>query len=202
MPFSQPKGSDDKRWALKAATASRHERVERLYDRLNFARRDHRQHFLLANFIAYRHILPSLADSEIHGAVEHNISLLAGDLDRLDIAGLPGEIACPVPATAGLGVRYVLAGSSFGKKVLARRWEVATGRRAPSFLRDTTLQAEWSVVAADLKRVTRNPGTLEEVISEARLCFSVFEGAFLAASAFMESNGVVKTYEEPLRLAI
>ena len=202
MPSPQPEGTDGIRWTLRTETAFCHESVERLYQQLNFARRDHRQHFLLAHFVAYRHVLPALAGSKIQAAVEHNMSLLVEDLRRLGMAGFPGAIACPVPPNAGPGVRYVLAGSSFGKKVLARRWETATRARAPRFLLEARLQTEWSDVAADLKRLTGHPETLKEAISDARLCFAVFETAFLAASDFMESDDVLPPYEEPLRYAI
>lgn len=202
IPSLQSKGADSARWALRAETALCHENVERLYVRLNFARQDHRQHFLLAHFLAYRHMLPSLAGSETQAALEHNISLLAEDLHRLGIAGFPGAIACPVPPNAGLGIRYVIAGSSFGKKVLARRWETATRAPAPGFLLETTLQAQWSDVAADLERLTGQPETLKEAICDAKLCFAVFETAFLAASDFLESDDVLPPYEELLRYAI
>ena len=165
------------RFALRAATAAAHRRVDALYAHLNLSRRDDYVRFLLGHAAAFLPIEAALAaagaDALMPGwSRRRRINALLDDLTALDLTA-PTSIPPPPfdGAAAVLGGLYVLEGSRLGGAVLVRG--VAPGLPTAFLAPETT--SSWRAITTLLDARLATPAALAKATSAANAVFSVFE---------------------------
>lgn len=165
------------RFALRAATAAAHARVDTLYSRLDLSRPGDYGRFLASHAAAFIPIEEALvaagADALIPGWSRRRRSkALLGDLTAL---GLTAPTSKPAPpfddAAAVLGGLYVLEGSRLGGAVLVRG--VAPGLPTAFLAPETT--SSWRAVTTLLDARLATATALAKATSAANAVFSVFE---------------------------
>ncbi|MEO1705088.1 MAG: biliverdin-producing heme oxygenase [Pseudomonadota bacterium] len=152
---------------------------------LDLAERSGLSTFLVGNAIAYAGLMPM--DDAFSGHVSRRLKLLARDLGALGVP-LPrdAKLIDAMPSASVLGVRYVVAGSALGGRVLARHHSGATDarvRRAGAFLGDESLGSYWSDLLKELNGDEDAGPQSDAVVSGAHRCFALFEAAFARALA-------------------
>lgn len=165
------------RFALRAATAAAHRRVDALYAHLNLSRRDDYVRFLLGHAAAFLPIEAALAaagaDALMPGWSRRRRSKAL--LDDLTALGLTAPTSRPPPpfdgAAAVLGGLYVLEGSRLGGAVLVRG--VAPGLPTAFLAPETT--SSWRAITTLLDARLATPAALAKATSAANAVFSVFE---------------------------
>ena len=168
------------RLALRAGTAADHERVDRLFSRLDLARPDHYRLFLTAQAAAH---LPIEAALDAAGASRlladwkerRRRELLIADLEALGVT-IPAPAQAPQlrSSEAILGAIYVLEGSRLGAAVLSRRLSPDAPRR---FLTARQQPGAWRKLLEKLDESLYQPALAEGAIESARQVFMRFEAA-------------------------
>lgn len=84
----------------------------------------------------------------------------------------------PTTGSAGLGVAYVVEGSSLGGKVIYRQLDYLFGHSAAGrhFFRGSTSDRQrWQALCRDLEAEGQNPDAIQEIIDGAAAAFAFFE---------------------------
>ena len=165
------------RWALRAATADAHARLDTLYSRLDLSRCGDYRRFLASHAAAFLPVEAGLAragaDDLVPGWSERRRgAALRADLAALGVT-LPPTHAAPAFNDEGalLGGLYVLEGSRLGGAVLIRA--VAAG--APTaFLRPET-PPSWRAFTALLDLKLTSDASIDRAAAAANAVFAVFE---------------------------
>ena len=176
------------RAALRAATAAEHERVDRLFSRLNLAVEEDYRRFLLAQAAAFLPIEDRLnaggtAELVPDWGSRRRAHLLRADLSAL---GTDEPIGIPPPpldsSAAQLGALYVLEGSRLGGAVLKR----GLAEDAPrSFLSSPQIQSSWRKLLETLDMFLYRSDRLDAAITAAKDVFQNFEAG---GQLFLESR--------------
>jgi|GEM_PF-793733 len=138
---------------LRSATRETHERTDAAFSTLDLADAGDYAVFLGSHWLAYSALEPAFAATlPMAQRPPAMAALLAADLRALDVAAP----ALTVPAFTGdaLGAAYVVAGSHFGKRVLARRQGRADSdgmRAATAYLASPALAEYWPVLQAAIE---------------------------------------------------
>lgn len=165
------------RFALRAATAAAHARVDILYSRLDLSRPGDYGRFLTSHAAAFIPIEEALvaadADALIPGWSRRRRSKAL--LDDLTVLGLTAPRSRPPPpfdgAAAVLGGLYVLEGSRLGGAVLVRG--VAPGLPTAFLAPEAT--SSWRAITTLLDAHLATASALAKATSAANAVFSVFE---------------------------
>ncbi|MCJ7421938.1 biliverdin-producing heme oxygenase [Sphingomicrobium astaxanthinifaciens] len=172
------------RAALKAATASRHEALDRRLAALDLARGDDYARFLRAQAAALLPVEAALdhagAASVIPRWAEHRRGpALLADLDRLGHALPPPVVLAPLLGTPDiLGAAYVLEGSRLGGIVLRRGLPPGAPRAFLAHAGPTP----WRDFVALLEQKLASP--VDRAVAE-RAAILVFEAFARAADAYV-----------------
>jgi heme oxygenase len=166
------------RAALRAGTRAEHERVDRLFGRLDLAAsRDYRL-FLLAQATAFLPVEAALERAGVAAIVpdwpcRRRSQLLRDDLAALD-AALPAQEPAPdlLGAPAILGAVYVVEGSRLGGATLRR--DLAPGL-PQSFLADKRVPGGWRKLLETLDHSLYETAAIDSALQAARAVFGCFE---------------------------
>ena len=167
------------RGVLKRATGASHADVDALYSTLDLTLRGDYTRFLASNLSA----LSALPRAAFHQTLIDHIAQSIADL-QADLGEL-GDKSPPVAAInhdlAPIGVQYVLAGASFGKRVLKARWarsQDQTVLRAGRYLTSKSNEALWQEFLSWTKLA--RPDSAEEVVivGSANATFELFKASF------------------------
>jgi heme oxygenase len=170
------------RAALRAATADAHDRVDRLFSRLDLARPGDYRLFLQAQASAHLPIEAALDDGGIAALLPDWPERRRAHLLVADLAALGIDIPAPVPPPllsgphAMLGAAYVLEGSRLGGAVLKR--SLSPG--APvSFLNASQMPGAWRKLLERMDHFLYETAALEAAVGAARNVFNCFEAGGL-----------------------
>lgn len=125
------KNKDHIRWVLRDKTQITHQHVDDLFSQLDLALYDDYRRFVQSNKAAFdlleRHQLPA----EIKDFIGYNRAALKQDAMVLGIKDpiFKDEALSQPRPLHPIGVHYVLAGASFGKKILKDRWAASSDAR-------------------------------------------------------------------------
>jgi heme oxygenase len=166
--------------ALRAATAADHERVDRLFSKLDLSSNADYRRFLTAQAAAHLPIEAALEAAGITALLadwperRRSASLLA-DLEQL---GIEAPAPLPPPPLTGepamLGAAYVLEGSRLGGAFLKRSLAPEAPRR---FLAAAQQAGAWRKLLAKLDESLYEPARVEGACKAARQVFGRFENA-------------------------
>jgi heme oxygenase len=171
------------RFALRAATAAAHARVDALYSRLDLSRPDDYARFLLSHAAAFLPVEAALIEAGADALLPGWSSRRRGEHLRADLAALslsvpPVEIAPRFSNEAErLGGLYVLEGSRLGGAMLVR--SVAPTLPTAFLAPETT--SSWRAFTTLLDARLTSAAALAEATSAANAVFSVFEHRARAA---------------------
>lgn len=168
---------------LRAETGDRHRRLDAAFGELSLAERADYALFLRAHAGAYGALLrgaePRTTLALGLGTIR---GLLAEDLRGLDAAEPPG---IPAPCLRGtLGLRYVIAGSHFGKRVLDRRRARSLDPRvldAGRYMASPLLREMWRQVLSDLADAGAEGPVADDAVHDADRVFALFQDSLHAA---------------------
>jgi heme oxygenase len=170
------------RLALRAGTAAEHERVDRLFSRLDLSEGGDYARFLGAQASAH---LPIEAALDAAGAgniledwpLRRRAHLLLADLEELGIAP-PALIEPPQIAdqSAALGAIYVLEGSRLGGAMLKRSLPDTAPKR---FLDAPQAPGSWRKLLESLDHFLYETSALESALNMAKQVFQRFEAGGL-----------------------
>jgi heme oxygenase len=165
------------RFALRAATAAAHARVDSLYSRLDLSRPGDYGRFLASHAAAFIPIEEALAAAGADALIpswsrRRRSKALLDDLTALGVTAPTSKPAPPFDDSAAvLGGLYVLEGSRLGGAVLVRG--VAAGLPTAFLAPETT--SSWRAVTTLLDARLATPFALAKATSAANAVFSVFE---------------------------
>jgi len=165
------------RFALRAATAAAHARVDSLYTRLDLSRRDDYARFLLGHAAAFLPVEAALIDAVARAFGPGWTPSCRGHRLRDDLAALgltvPPLAAAPDFSTEAerLGGLYVLEGSRLGGAMLVRG--VAPGLPRAFLAPEAT--SSWRAFTTMLDSRLTSASALEKATGAANAVFSVFE---------------------------
>jgi heme oxygenase len=166
------------RAALRAATAEDHERVDRLFSRLDLGSDADYRLFLTAQAAAHLPVEAALDASGIMAFVPNWPERRRSDLLLADLAelGIDPPVAVPSPPLdeepAILGATYVLEGSRLGGAFLKR----GLAAHAPCrFLSAPQEAGAWRKLLAKLDESLYEPARVEGACETARQVFKRFE---------------------------
>jgi heme oxygenase (biliverdin-IX-beta and delta-forming) len=166
------------RSALRAGTAAEHDRVDRLFSRLDLRCEEDYRRFLLAQAAAFLPIEERLDDA---GSIEFVPDWMArrrAHLLRADLAALGADEPVRIPSpplespAARLGAIYVLEGSRLGGAVLKRGLAETSPR---SFLAAPQNQGSWRKLLESLDMFLYRSDLLEAATAAAKEVFQNFE---------------------------
>lgn len=173
------------RFALRDATASAHQRLDRGFAALNLCRLADYRLFLEANAAALlplemlaescgaAALLPDWPERKRSAAIASDIAAAGGQVQDVPVASITLEPA------ALCGLLYVLEGSRLGARVLLE--QVSKGdagvRNATAFLRHGLAERYWQGFVPLLERVVRTPALLREAIDATQFTFAHYEKA-------------------------
>ena len=166
------------RVALRAGTAAEHDRVDRLFSRLDLALEEDYRRFLLAQAAAFLPIERRLDQAGTAELVPDWSSRRRADLLRADLSvlGVDEPVCIPSPPldspAAQLGAVYVLEGSRLGGAVLKRGLPQAAPRR---FLSAPQIQGSWRKLLESLDKFLYPSDRLETAMAAAKEVFRNFE---------------------------
>lgn len=177
LDAAAPASDTSPRFALRAATAAAHARVDALYSSLDLSRPDDYTRFLTSHAAAYLPVEQALAragaDDLVPGwSARRRGAALSTDLAAMGLAVPPAQ---PAPAFDGeaeiLGGLYVLEGSRLGGAVLVR--SVTPG--LPTAFLAPEEASSWRGFVAQLDRRLASPAALNRATQSALAVFAVFE---------------------------
>ena len=166
------------RAALRAATAEDHDRVDRLFSRLDLGSDASYRLFLTAQAAAHLPVEHALEAAGVAAMLpdwpgRRRSALLLADLAEL---GIEPPAPVPPPPLAGeaeiFGAAYVLEGSRLGGAYLKRSLSPGAPRR---FLGAAQEAGAWRKLLAKLDESLYEPARLEESCESARQVFRRFE---------------------------
>jgi heme oxygenase len=164
--------------ALRAATAADHERVDRLFSRLDLGSDADYRLFLTAQAAAHLPIEHALETAGVSALIPDWLNRRRADLLLADLSelGVEPPSAVPPPILAGepaiLGAAYVLEGSRLGGAFLKRGLAPHAPRR---FLAAAQSAGAWRKLLAKLDESLYEPARLGEACETARQVFMRFE---------------------------
>lgn len=165
------------RFALRAATAAAHRRVDALYAHLNLSLRDHYACFQLGHAAAYLPIEAALIGGDV-GRFSTGCSpsrrgdRLRDDLAKLGLTVPPLAVAPDFSSAAErLGGHYVLEGSRLGGAVLVR----GVAPDLPTAFLAPETGSSWRAFTALIDTRLSSAAALAKAKSAANAVFSVFE---------------------------
>jgi heme oxygenase len=164
--------------ALRAATAADHERVDRLFSRLDLGSELDYRLFLTAQAAAHLPIEQALETAAVSALIpdwpdRRRSELLLADLAELGVEPPPAVPPPPLEgASAVLGAAYVLEGSRLGGAYLKRSLTPQAPRR---FLAAAQAAGAWRKLLAKLDESLYEPAQVEEACETARQVFMRFE---------------------------
>jgi heme oxygenase len=170
------------RQALRAGTASEHERVDRLFSRFDLSRIEDYRLFLSAQAAAHLPVEAALDTAGAERIVEdwptrRRAALLLADLEEL---GLPQPRPMEAPElkddAAILGAIYVLEGSRLGGAMLKRSLPDIAPKR---FLGATQAPGNWRKLLESLDHFLYETVALESALLAAKQVFERFEAGGL-----------------------
>ena len=166
------------RAALRAGTAAEHDRVDRLFSRLNLALEEDYRRFLLAQAAALLPIEERLDAGGTAELVPDWGSRRRADLLRADLAALGADEPFLIPPpplqspAAQLGAVYVLEGSRLGGAVLKRGLSETAPRR---FLSAPQNKGSWRKLLEILDKCLYRSDRLDAAMIAAKEVFQNFE---------------------------
>jgi heme oxygenase len=168
------------RAALRAATADDHERVDRLFSRLDFGSDAGYRLFLTAQAAAHLPVERALEAANVAALLPDWFQRRRADLLLADLAELGVDPPAPVPPPALatqasiLGAVYVLEGSRLGGAYLKRSLAPHAPRR---FLAAAQEAGAWRKLLAKLDESLYERARVEAACESARQVFDRFEKA-------------------------
>lgn len=165
--------------SLRRATAAAHDEVENLYDTLDLTREPDLVHFLMAHHVAVSSIETAIDDLDAGGF--GLLPLIRSDLDRLGCRRQPPVAIGIDPSHHPLGLRYVVAGSRLGARILAGRASASPSARvrsATGYLTAARGDGLWRDFLIRSESPSVGPGDQDAIIKAALCGFSSFGSAF------------------------
>lgn len=166
------------RAALKTRTDPTHRRLDDAFGHVNLATFSGYALFLRVHERSYAALSEMAhADRALSTLVSAVHPLLQQDLKSLGIKAHAAHATGAVPALHPLGVRYVLAGSHFGKRVLLKRWsrsEDVRVLRAGTYLDSDLLRDDWPSVLSALSYVPPDAPDADAIVDSALWTFNLF----------------------------
>lgn len=169
------------RAALRAATASEHERVDAAFSRFNLSETAGYRAFLLAQAEGFLPVEAALDGAGAETILTDWPARRRGDLLRADLAALTVTLPEPfsVPSfisgkASMLGAIYVLEGSRLGGAVLKR---TVPGHFPRRFLEARQAAGSWRTLLQTLDEFLIRPGDLDVAIAAAKEVFARFAEA-------------------------
>lgn len=166
------------RAALRAGTAAAHDRVDRLFSRLDLAVEEDYRLFLLAQAAAFLPIEDRLDAAATVDVVPDWMSRRRAHLLRADLCALGAEEPVRIPSpplespAAKLGAIYVLEGSRLGGAVLKRTLAETSPR---SFLAAPQNHGSWRKLLESLDMFLYRSDRLDAAMTAAKEVFQNFE---------------------------
>jgi heme oxygenase (biliverdin-IX-beta and delta-forming) len=170
------------RFALKAATAAEHERIDRLFGAACFSTSNGYRAFLRAQAAAFLPIEAALDQAGVERLIEDWPARRRGDLLRADFAEFGDALPPPLPGprfngpAGAAGCIYVLEGSRLGGAVLKRALPADAPRR---FLAAPQTPGSWRKLLERLDTLLYRPDLVDAAIQAARHVFQRFEAGGL-----------------------
>lgn len=175
---------------LRRATASNHERVDRLFSRLDLSDDGDYRRFLAAQAAAHLPVEQAIEEAGAERLLpdwptRRRASQLRQDLGACDVP-LPEPVLTPALGSDAklLGAVYVLEGSRLGGAILKRSVGVHMPR---AFLGAPHAAGAWKKLLAELDVRLHEPAQVEEASDIARQVFDCFE---VAGYLFIELSSV------------
>lgn len=176
------------RAALRAATASEHERVDAAFSRFDLASATGYRGFLTAQAEAFLPVEAALDEAGAATFLPDWPERRRGDLLRADLAHLNVTLPEPFPIPAFIsgkasmfGAIYVLEGSRLGGAVLNK---TVPGHFPRRFLEARQAAGSWRKLLQALDDFLIRPGDLDAAVTAAKEVFACFERG---AKAHLES---------------
>jgi heme oxygenase (biliverdin-IX-beta and delta-forming) len=170
------------RFALKAATAAEHERVDRLFGAASFSTLNGYRAFLRAQAAAFLPVEAALDQAGAGWLIDDWPERRRGDLLRADLAEFGEALPPPLPGpgfngpAGAAGGIYVLEGSRLGGAVLKRALPAGAPRR---FLAAPQTPGSWRKLLERLDTLLYRPDLVDAATQAARQVFQRFEAGGL-----------------------
>lgn len=182
---------------LRQETRALHDATERSFAVFDLATREGYIAFLRAQAVALGVAERWLDDQDMTALVadwpaRRRMPLLMHDLARLHAASPDMQAALPRPEGHPLGWLYVLEGSRFGGRVLARQVKAGgdpVTAAATTYLDQPAPASAWQELMACIERESLRPGQRDAIVTGARAAFALFGAcAARAATAYAASS--------------